>query len=726
MDKIKLGTYIKNRRKQLNISIHSLADSIGISFQAVHKWEKGESMPDFIIIGDLCKILKISLNDFIELKKTNELYNERMSFQPQNFGKTLKKYLNYYKYSQKKLSHKTGISQSTISNIINQKSYPSIEQFKILCKVFNISYSDLYFSIFNLTSENNTKKINKRINLKLFLFFLIILLTILIFSSSRKQNIDTNNNNNIETSPFDEHYYVEFWDKNGNLIDAQKIAVGENIKNIENINIYRNWNKKEILKTPTTSTIYKEIPKPPYLELKINNLNQSFYFNSVEDFDKYSLANATHYTSELLLNGNPFDVTNITENYYELDAVLKPIKTRTISFKEELNLEQITIKDTQILYELPIISTSEYIIYQYEADNKIIEINKPFSFEKSIVANPIYHIQETQINGDGYITYLSSNEESIIIPDSIDGMKVNGICANAIKINENNKQLIFLNKNILTFNNVFVNEENIDQIKEIEINYNTFTSNSSLGPITNLDKLHIKCNETLPANGYRIKDISTKDLHLKNLEYYYSSHIFANYQDLNVDTVTCLDKGFTHIMENMFRNSKIKYFNYNKFLYYITIQESAFNNCKNLEKFNFYTKVIVYGDNQFFNCSNLKEVMFWGNINRLSNNMFYNTKIENLTINTNVEKIEKNAFNKTLFTNIEIVNANEIEQLVIPNSLKNFYIGGVYKKIITLNETPNLTIHYLDYNSTFFNALNTTNYNICLNCTCLHKGVYPK
>ncbi|MBR4766528.1 MAG: helix-turn-helix transcriptional regulator [Clostridia bacterium] len=57
MDYVKTGNYIKNLRKSANMTQRELAQKLGISFQAVSKWEKGDTLPDTGIILELCDIL---------------------------------------------------------------------------------------------------------------------------------------------------------------------------------------------------------------------------------------------------------------------------------------------------------------------------------------------------------------------------------------------------------------------------------------------------------------------------------------------------------------------------------------------------------------------------------------------------------------------------------------------------------------------------------------------
>lgn len=65
MDQIKIGRFIAERRKANNLTQMQLAELLNITDRAVSKWENGKSMPDSSIMLELCKILKISVNDLL-------------------------------------------------------------------------------------------------------------------------------------------------------------------------------------------------------------------------------------------------------------------------------------------------------------------------------------------------------------------------------------------------------------------------------------------------------------------------------------------------------------------------------------------------------------------------------------------------------------------------------------------------------------------------------------
>ncbi len=65
MNQVKIGKFIAKRRKLQNLTQLELADKLLVTDRAVSKWERGISLPDSSIMLDLCKILKISVNDLL-------------------------------------------------------------------------------------------------------------------------------------------------------------------------------------------------------------------------------------------------------------------------------------------------------------------------------------------------------------------------------------------------------------------------------------------------------------------------------------------------------------------------------------------------------------------------------------------------------------------------------------------------------------------------------------
>ena len=72
-----LGTKISELRKARGMTQDELADKMGVSPQAVSKWENDLSMPDLPVLIELSDFFHISLDDFLkEMVQTVELLPE--------------------------------------------------------------------------------------------------------------------------------------------------------------------------------------------------------------------------------------------------------------------------------------------------------------------------------------------------------------------------------------------------------------------------------------------------------------------------------------------------------------------------------------------------------------------------------------------------------------------------------------------------------------------------
>ncbi|MBQ8431594.1 MAG: helix-turn-helix transcriptional regulator [Clostridia bacterium] len=66
---IKLGEKIKSLRKQKNISQEVFANYLGVSFQAVSKWENGNTMPDVTMIPAIASFFGVSTDELFDFNR---------------------------------------------------------------------------------------------------------------------------------------------------------------------------------------------------------------------------------------------------------------------------------------------------------------------------------------------------------------------------------------------------------------------------------------------------------------------------------------------------------------------------------------------------------------------------------------------------------------------------------------------------------------------------------
>ncbi len=62
---IAIGKKIANMRKEKNITQMDMADAMGVSYQAVSNWERGNSMPDIAKLPELAVILGCSIDELL-------------------------------------------------------------------------------------------------------------------------------------------------------------------------------------------------------------------------------------------------------------------------------------------------------------------------------------------------------------------------------------------------------------------------------------------------------------------------------------------------------------------------------------------------------------------------------------------------------------------------------------------------------------------------------------
>jgi len=61
---MKIGEIIKKLRKEANVTQEKLADYLGITYQAVSKWENGSALPDITLVVPLANFFNVNVNRF--------------------------------------------------------------------------------------------------------------------------------------------------------------------------------------------------------------------------------------------------------------------------------------------------------------------------------------------------------------------------------------------------------------------------------------------------------------------------------------------------------------------------------------------------------------------------------------------------------------------------------------------------------------------------------------
>ena len=105
----KIGEIIATLRKSKGLTQTELGERVGVSFQAVSKWERGETLPDVAALPDLANVLETSI-DYILLGGEKQVeFKGKISVSDmkkgleclQNMGKYLGKENIIYRYAVK-------------------------------------------------------------------------------------------------------------------------------------------------------------------------------------------------------------------------------------------------------------------------------------------------------------------------------------------------------------------------------------------------------------------------------------------------------------------------------------------------------------------------------------------------------------------------------------------------------------------------------------------------
>jgi len=69
MNQEKIGKLIKEIREKNHLTQGELADKLGVTYQAVSKWENGKNIPDIAILKRISELYDVDINTLLDLKK---------------------------------------------------------------------------------------------------------------------------------------------------------------------------------------------------------------------------------------------------------------------------------------------------------------------------------------------------------------------------------------------------------------------------------------------------------------------------------------------------------------------------------------------------------------------------------------------------------------------------------------------------------------------------------
>lgn len=97
MDQKKIGGFLKELRKEKNITQENLAEIFHVSGRTVSRWETGSNMPDLDILIEIADFYDVELREILNGERKGEIMNKEME-------ETVLKVADYSNYEKQKLA----------------------------------------------------------------------------------------------------------------------------------------------------------------------------------------------------------------------------------------------------------------------------------------------------------------------------------------------------------------------------------------------------------------------------------------------------------------------------------------------------------------------------------------------------------------------------------------------------------------------------------------------
>ena len=102
MDQKKIGSFLKELRKEKGVTQEQLAERFFVSGRTVSRWETGSNMPDVDLLIQLADYYDVELRELLDGERRSENMNEEMK-------ETVLKVADYSNEEKKKLSRKMSV-----------------------------------------------------------------------------------------------------------------------------------------------------------------------------------------------------------------------------------------------------------------------------------------------------------------------------------------------------------------------------------------------------------------------------------------------------------------------------------------------------------------------------------------------------------------------------------------------------------------------------------------
>ena len=176
MDTIKIGNFLRELRKEKNLTQEQLADVFNVSARTVSRWETGSNMPDISIL--------VEIADYYDLDVREILNGERSNALPAG-SSSIKDIAEYADKDKEKLAVKTRLY--AIAGIIGIITYLCLRAFGnpdsiIINLIASLSLIAVYAALASslIYTSNRLQTLQRKLKMKLKKNLLLIILTLVI------------------------------------------------------------------------------------------------------------------------------------------------------------------------------------------------------------------------------------------------------------------------------------------------------------------------------------------------------------------------------------------------------------------------------------------------------------------------------------------------------------------------------------------------------------------
>lgn len=85
MDQKRIGSFLREPRKERGITQENLAEKLNVSSRTISRWETGSNMPDISLLIEIADFFAVSIPEIINGERKSEKMNEEVKKWQKNY-----------------------------------------------------------------------------------------------------------------------------------------------------------------------------------------------------------------------------------------------------------------------------------------------------------------------------------------------------------------------------------------------------------------------------------------------------------------------------------------------------------------------------------------------------------------------------------------------------------------------------------------------------------------